>query len=131
MGTGQVFEGGKFEGGKFEGGTKGNVASVDPVELDAAGSKLYQSLLPAVQRWVQIQASVLVGRGDFGSTAQRGLKQYAATTFPAEDSSRIALAVRYMALKQSAGGSMRGVFNSRTGMTPLQKQLLVGVPVRA
>jgi hypothetical protein len=94
--------------------------------LEQEGSRAYAELPPAAQRWAGSQAAAIVARGQFGPTQVRSLGVAAGGMFPGINQARATSVVRYLALKQTAGGNLNGLRNAR-GMTPLQQQLVVGI----
>jgi hypothetical protein len=97
--------------------------------FEAASNKQYSSLLPAVQRWAQNQASAIALRKSFKPEQARALKQHAHGAFPSADAAVIVAVVRYLALKASAGGSLASLSRAH-GVSAFQGELLEGTFLR-
>jgi hypothetical protein len=103
--------------------------AVTPIQLETSVGILFSQLPPATQAWAQAQASAIVRQAQFGPTQQRELESQIALRLPGADLARVVAVVRYLALKETAGGNFSRLFGKGRVLTPLQQQLLAGVSV--
>ena len=106
----------------------GGIPSVAQLELGAG--RLFSQLPPAARGWAQLQATVLTSKAQFGPHQQSELEMLARLKFPGADAARIVAIVRFLALKQSAGGSLARLNIGGPGLTPFQQQLVAGVSLK-
>lgn len=102
---------------------------VSRYELETSVGNLFSQLPPTTQTWAQAQASAIVRHAQFGPTQQRDLEFQIGARFPGTDKARVVAVVRYLALKETAGGNFSQLFGAGRALTPLQQQLIAGVTV--
>ena len=104
----------------------GKRQSLTLLELERFGNNAFTQLPPLTQRSAETLAAELVSRGAFGPVEQRTLSLQIQGRFPQADQERVLAAVRFLALRNTAGGSVFQLGQQAGGLTQFQKQLIGG-----
>ena len=95
-------------------------------DLEVMGNATFSQLPAATQRWAEMQAKQLSAKGAYGPAQQRQLELQISGLFSQAEKSRVLAAVRFLALRASAGGNLSKLYSQRGGLTLFQKQLVGG-----